>query len=488
MSSQLKNRPLPKKNQQYFLRFYETEEFEASHINIVCKLSCCEEAAAVHGDALTKQVNQVIDLLVSQYDNFRMVFPISNDADNSRVVDILDEALTPLLSVESSQIERDEEWARYVKDSASKLYLCRFNLEQGPLFRFHLIQRSAKSSALIMTFHHAIMDFWSLILIQKFFAKHLASSVVSSANRVGKLPQPYIDDIKLEHAMLDSPEFESRKQFWRNYLTTKLQSKAQLASDLPNEIESECTAIASRMLGSETLVDSVCIPELGRSDFSPYLSAHPGLRLDQRDLVFAAYLIALKQHVPSFNQVVLVSVANRSPANAKSIGCYSNALPVNVSNIKEYSINEKSKLTAQSVMAFTALLKAEVIRCTDQYLPLSSIIKEANPDLYRSMSDESLDRWPSTHQFNPALSIAGGSNTETGTTIDYWPEVGAGRANREFGTELFISLIEPEMWLIGLTYNQHELAAKRATAVLKTVKDIVSLNGSENPSPKKIQS
>jgi NRPS condensation-like uncharacterized protein len=77
-----------------------------------------------------------------------------------------------------------------------EVYQQPFNLEQGPVFRVNLFTRSAQDCVLLLTMHHTISDFWSLLILLDEF------QVLYSAEQSGRqvslppLTLSYIDYIQ----------------------------------------------------------------------------------------------------------------------------------------------------------------------------------------------------------------------------------------------------------------------------------------------------
>src|SRR5262249_51240422 len=129
---------------------------------------------------------------------------------------VVDEKPTVRVFAESELVRREDEWLP-VEDVASlgdgalrhklvELARRPFDLEQGPLFRVHLLNRSAREHVVLLVIHHIIADFWSTAV----FVDDLAQAYVQElAGRSDELPPPrsrYADFVRWQHEMVAGEE------------------------------------------------------------------------------------------------------------------------------------------------------------------------------------------------------------------------------------------------------------------------------------------
>jgi natural product biosynthesis luciferase-like monooxygenase protein len=107
-----------------------------------------------------------------------------------------------------------------------------FNLEQGPLLRITLLERTAEDYILLLMLHHIACDFWSLsILVQEM-------DLIYAARREGRrleLPPSsarYADYIRWQETLLAGPEGDRLWRFWEEQLAGEL-SILDLPTDRP---------------------------------------------------------------------------------------------------------------------------------------------------------------------------------------------------------------------------------------------------------------
>ena len=93
-----------------------------------------------------------------------------------------------------------------------------FDLERGPLVRMHLFRRAADDHIFVLTVHHIVGDFWSLILVlEEMQARYPAMR----DGRPSSLPAPareYRDFVDWQAELLAGPEGERLWAYWQREL------------------------------------------------------------------------------------------------------------------------------------------------------------------------------------------------------------------------------------------------------------------------------
>jgi amino acid adenylation domain-containing protein len=108
-----------------------------------------------------------------------------------------------------SPSEQDQRLNKFLKDDR----LRGFNINESPLSRFALFQRGQSDYEFVWTFHHAIIDGHSFVLVlQEVFAFYEAFS--KGEELALPLPRPYRDYI----AWLHEQDFSQAKRFWQTLL------------------------------------------------------------------------------------------------------------------------------------------------------------------------------------------------------------------------------------------------------------------------------
>ncbi len=95
-----------------------------------------------------------------------------------------------------------------------------FNLEAGPLFRVHLLQRSPREYVLLLAIHHIISDFWSLAVLLSEFGQLYAQQEQEPAAALLPLSLHYSDFVRRQEAYLVSPEGGRAWSYWQQALAS----------------------------------------------------------------------------------------------------------------------------------------------------------------------------------------------------------------------------------------------------------------------------
>lgn len=97
-----------------------------------------------------------------------------------------------------------------------------FDIAQGPLMRVYLLRRAAREHVILLSFHHLIVDLWSIALIidesTRFYAAALRGETLA-------LPPPsrtYDEFVRAQHDLVTGDKGELLWTFWREYLAGDL--------------------------------------------------------------------------------------------------------------------------------------------------------------------------------------------------------------------------------------------------------------------------
>ncbi|MEA5581859.1 amino acid adenylation domain-containing protein [Nodularia harveyana UHCC-0300] len=184
-----------------------------------------------------------------------------------------------------------------------------FNWTKPPLLRFYVHRRSGETFNLSFSFHHAILDGWSV-------ASLLTELWQEYVNLLKPSPRPHLDFrdfVALERAALES---ETTQQYWRSQLADVS------ITELPRWPESSRTAVKEEVGIEEVAITA----EL--SDGLKQLASQAGVPL--KSVLLAAHLRVLNL-LTNQGDVLTGLVANGRPENAdgeKIIGLFLNTLPM----------------------------------------------------------------------------------------------------------------------------------------------------------------
>jgi amino acid adenylation domain-containing protein len=93
-----------------------------------------------------------------------------------------------------------------------------FDLERGPLARMHLFSRSAEEHIFLLTAHHIIGDFWSLVLLMEEMQELYPAECAGTPRSLPPPAAHYRDFVRWQAEMLASGEGERLRSYWQKQL------------------------------------------------------------------------------------------------------------------------------------------------------------------------------------------------------------------------------------------------------------------------------
>ena len=145
---------------------------------------------------------------------------------------VIDEKPVIRLLTASELILREDEWLLIediagLSDGEIKQKLAEradrpFDLERGPLFRLHLLSRSASEHVVLLVVHHIIADFWSTAVLVDDLGKAYAEELAGRASDLSIPRSRYADFTRWQHTMVAGEEGERHWDYWRQQLSGPL--------------------------------------------------------------------------------------------------------------------------------------------------------------------------------------------------------------------------------------------------------------------------
>ncbi len=121
----------------------------------------------------------------------------------------------PLMDLQSlSETDREAEAQRVMKREAENP----FDLEQGPLLRAVLIKLAAEEHILLITFHHIVVDGWSLSILSQELSALYAAFSQDQACPLAELPLQYADFSLWQRELLQGELLEKQLAYWKKQL------------------------------------------------------------------------------------------------------------------------------------------------------------------------------------------------------------------------------------------------------------------------------
>ena len=145
---------------------------------------------------------------------------------------VIDEKPVIRLLAASELVLREDEWLliedvaglsdREIKQKLAELADRPFDLERGPLFRLHLLSRSASEHVVLLVVHHIIADFWSTAVLVDDLGKAYADELAGRACDLSLPRARYADFTRWQHTMVAGEEGERHWDYWRRQLSGPL--------------------------------------------------------------------------------------------------------------------------------------------------------------------------------------------------------------------------------------------------------------------------
>jgi amino acid adenylation domain-containing protein len=107
-----------------------------------------------------------------------------------------------------------------------------FDLQAGPLFRIHLVQRGKDDYLLELCLHHIIADGWSLNVLMEELIGLYEAACAGQVSDLDPLPLQYRDFAVWQNGLFESGKMDDAKNYWKEKLSDPLPVLA-LATDHP---------------------------------------------------------------------------------------------------------------------------------------------------------------------------------------------------------------------------------------------------------------
>lgn len=107
-----------------------------------------------------------------------------------------------------------------------------FDLERGPLVRMNLFSRGPEDHVFLLSAHHIIGDFWSLVVTMEEMQTLYSAQCAGAAPVLPPLTGQYRDFVRWQADMLAGPEGERLRSYWQEQLAG-VPTTLDLATDRP---------------------------------------------------------------------------------------------------------------------------------------------------------------------------------------------------------------------------------------------------------------
>ncbi|WP_420714784.1 amino acid adenylation domain-containing protein, partial [Roseateles sp. SL47] len=183
-----------------------------------------DEESGLYHDITTNQLTlpawnpaamrTVLDAMVRRHPALRTAFDLHRYSEPMQVVHASASLPLEVFDVQHLEVEAQD---RLIADFMRQEHQTRFTLETPPLLRVFVHLRSAHSIQITLSFHHAILDGWSLAALQTGLVNAYARLVAGEAVEVTEAPL----DVTPRHTIAQERQAlrsEAHRAFWADYL------------------------------------------------------------------------------------------------------------------------------------------------------------------------------------------------------------------------------------------------------------------------------
>ncbi|MET8046927.1 amino acid adenylation domain-containing protein [Streptosporangium sp. NPDC005286] len=303
---------------------------------------------ALDHEALVQALNE----LVARHESLRTTFAM----DGAEPVQLIAENLRLDLPVVDCDGEA-ELWARLAALAVEPM-----DLGRGPLLRGRLMRCGSEEHVLLLTFHHAVADAWSLEVFNRELGELYAAH---RARRPVELPEPpiqYPDFAVWQREWLAGPEYDAQLSYWRQ----ALEGAPRVLELLPDRPRPPAQSFKGKSLPFRVEGPAEEFHALCRS-----LGATPAM------VLLAAFQVLLARYTGHTDIVVGTPIANRDRAELEGlIGFLTNTVVIRT----DVSGNPSFAAVVERVRE--AMLDAHA----NQGLPFEKLVEELRPERHLSRS------------------------------------------------------------------------------------------------------
>lgn len=204
---------LPISSAQKRLWFLQQLELKSGQYNVNALLS-------VEGELDIPLIRSVFSDLITENEIFRTRF--SEVAGKPKVELLESQSVTESFDIEcvvlpTSDIESDD-----YRAALQSTITQAFDLSAPPLFRLTQLKLGEQLSHLVLTFHHIIIDHWSLQLLTKQFVQKCQQKLQGKESTYSSSSElQYLDYAAWQNSLFEDTYFEDLKTYWRDTLGTE---------------------------------------------------------------------------------------------------------------------------------------------------------------------------------------------------------------------------------------------------------------------------
>ncbi len=276
---------------------------------------------------------RALETLIARHPSLRTTFEHQDGEPRQRVHSSLADGAAIRLEVHDAASWSEEVLYARIEAEAYRP----FDLERGPLARMHLFSRAPEEHIFLLTAHHIIGDFWSLVLLMEEMQQLYPAECAGMPSSLPSSATHYRDFVRWQTEMLASDEGERLLSYWKKQL-----AGVPPVLELPTD-----RSRPPRFRPRGAAVPCHIEPELtGRLKA---LAAAEGVTL--YTVLLAAFEVLLGRHSGQDDFVIGSPFAGRSRSEfERVVGCFINMLPLRTNLTGDPTFRELLRRTSVTVL------------------------------------------------------------------------------------------------------------------------------------------
>ncbi|MCB9010120.1 MAG: amino acid adenylation domain-containing protein, partial [Ardenticatenaceae bacterium] len=174
-----------------------------------------------------------------------------------------------------------------------------FDLQNGPLLRFHLLQQGESEHLLLIVFHHIVIDGWSVDIVLDELVEFYSAFCRNQSPNLPALPIQYADYALWQRDWLQGDALQTQLNYWQNQLSGEL-PLLKLPTDWPRPaVKTHGGAFESIQLSRQFSAQLLALcQQTGSTPFMLLLAAFQALlhRYTAQEDILVGTPIANRQH------------------------------------------------------------------------------------------------------------------------------------------------------------------------------------------------
>jgi amino acid adenylation domain-containing protein len=253
-------------------------------------------------------LRRAIGMIVERHETLRMTIAARDGAPEARIRSLGG------MSVDVPEIAAT---AADVRQRAEALLREPFDLERGPLARFHILRVAPEEHVLVSTLHHVIADGWSLSILLTDLTTLYAALLAGQAPELRPLTRGAPDYAAWENRQTETGAWDAQIGHWRGALAGA-PAALDLPTDRPRPARPSLAGRRSVHYLERDLAERLRATAQ-QHGATPYM------------LMLAAWNVLLHRISGQDDLVIGIPVANRAMAGLQAaVGCFINTVPVRI--------------------------------------------------------------------------------------------------------------------------------------------------------------